>query len=130
MLRIICQNSFHPITIDIRPPINPTRVTIMFRSFIIQLCFALRVVSSEINPNQWSNKIGNETINLIPSEKQENGLTRFFLMDFSDSLRVPKWRMNISSQSCADWFILFIIMPLSRSLIAFRNSGKKFTSNW
>ena len=56
MLQIICQNSFHPITIDIRPPINPTRVTIMFRSFIIQLCFALRVVSSEINPNQWSNK--------------------------------------------------------------------------
>ena len=98
MLQIICQNSFHPITIDIRPPINPTRVTIMFRSFIIQLCFALRVVSSEINPNQWSNKIGNETINLIPSEKQENGLTRFFLMDFSDSLRVPKWRMNISGQ--------------------------------
>lgn len=77
-------------------------MTIIFRSFIIQLCFALRVVSSEINPNQWSNKIGNETINLIPSEKQENGLKRFFLMDFSASLRVPKWRMNISSQSCAD----------------------------
>lgn len=35
MLRIICQNSFHPITIDIRPPINPTRVTIIFRSFSI-----------------------------------------------------------------------------------------------
>lgn len=70
--------------------VKPTSEATKLKDFINQLCFAFLAVLSDINPNQLRTKTGNETINFIPSEKQESGLNKCFLINLSELCNVPK----------------------------------------